>query len=124
MGEYADMKGKIKLNKNLICRQNLTNVEVRHIEKLHDARLDILEQMLTETDPDKLVNLALMHRCNQFSLQKAWKFPLNADFHDWYEVPGCTCPKMDNQDMKGTPYHIYSGDCKIHNHPDWRNSNE
>ena len=51
----------------------------------------------------------------EYTLQGLWKFGRNRDFHiHWLETPGCTCPKMDNQDLMGAPYRITSATCPHH----------
>ena len=46
--------------------------------------------------------------------QKLWNFPADPNHHRWFDVPGCTCPKMDNADRLGTPNRVISNDCHIH----------
>jgi hypothetical protein len=50
----------------------------------------------------------------EFELQRSWKFPLDAKFHRFWEIPGCDCHKMDNEDAYPTGHYSISGGCKIH----------
>jgi hypothetical protein len=43
-----------------------------------------------------------------------WGFDQNPNFHHWYTVPKCRCPKLDNAERWGTSYGIVSGSCPIH----------
>ena len=51
---------------------------------------------------------------NEYVLQELWGFPLDPNFHMFWEMEGCTCPNVDNRDTWGTPYHYYNYDCPIH----------
>lgn len=122
----CDSSGKkvMKLNPMLIDRQNLSAVEVQEIKDLHLVRLQLLKEMSefdVEDDLEQIVTWALFHEENQFALQKAWRFPQDRNFHDWFEVPHCSCPKLDNLDRKGTKYQVMDPCCPIHNHPRWVN---
>ena len=50
----------------------------------------------------------------EYQLQEAWGFKKNRFMHEWYLVPKCKCPKMDNAEARGTKYQIISGNCPIH----------
>lgn len=51
----------------------------------------------------------------EFELQRLWGFEQNKAFHSyWFRVKGCTCPKLDNQEMVGVGRRIISGDCPFH----------
>lgn len=109
----------LKLNSALVEQQKLSTANVIEILDLHAERLSLLEDMAS-CDPTKSVEklvlrrLAEEHRENQFKLQEAWGFEKNQLYHDWFEVPYCTCPKEDNRERKGTPYQIINLDCPIH----------
>ena len=47
-------------------------------------------------------------------IQKYFRFEPNLDYFRFWEMPKCSCPVMDNQDMWGTKYKIYSDKCIIH----------
>ena len=53
-------------------------------------------------------------RENEFVMQEIWKFGRNKDFHREYTIPGCKCPKLDNEDLYGTSNRMYSGACPVH----------
>jgi len=49
-------------------------------------------------------------------LQKLWKFEPDENFYTyWFKIPGCVCPKLDNEDFRGRgriivencPYHTF-----------------
>lgn len=109
----------VKLNSAIVEQQKLSTASVIEILDLHVERLILLEDMAS-CDPTKTVEklvlrrLAEEHREIQFKLQEAWGFEKNQLYHDWFEVPYCTCPKEDNRERKGTAYQIINLDCPIH----------
>lgn len=84
---------------------------------LHIKRHEIM-QMMRDCAPDDYEALA-SHRdeltMTEYGLQAAWGFPQNINFHSyWYQVPHCTCPKLDNKDSFGTDYKYIAGNCPVH----------
>ena len=108
---------KIILSGLLLDKQDAwDNLDI--IKKLHEERLRIEEQM-SEIDPwmdlpDEVRRLRDSWTDNQFKLQEAWGFLKDKKFHKFWEVPGCTCPKMDNSDRYPTGSYYYNVDCPIH----------
>jgi len=51
---------------------------------------------------------------NQFDLQKAWKFPLNKEYHMFWTVPQCSCDKNINRSryLKKLPF--VDINCPVH----------
>lgn len=109
----------LKLNSALVEQRKLSTANVIEILDLHAERLSLLEDMAS-CDPTKsaeklvLRRLAEEHREIQFKLQEAWGFEKNQHYHDWFEVPHCTCPKEDNRERKGTCYQVINLTCPIH----------
>lgn len=118
---YSDSLQKyvrvLVVNPALIRKQGLGSDRVEKILRLHIDRLELVDRM-RELDPTKdlqeLLDLELKHRENQYALQEAWGFSRDRSMHDWFEVPHCSCPKMDNRERKGTEYQIRSLDCIYH----------
>jgi len=103
----------MRLNSMLLDRQNCwENVDT--LKELHRERLQFEEMMSDTEDPAELKFLFAFWQENQFQLQEAWKFGRNADFHRFWEVPKCTCPRLDNEDMIGTKYCYINGSCSVH----------
>lgn len=101
------------LNKHLLDRQNCW-LNLEDLIKTHKEKLDIFDLMDKTDDRNELRELAGQVQDKEFELQRLWKFSIDAKFHEWYLVPKCTCPKMDNADARGTKYSIFSSDCPIH----------
>lgn len=50
---------------------------------------------------------------NEYKLQDLWGFERNPNFHKFWEMEGCTCPKLDNEDEY--PYRNFvNTSCPIH----------
>jgi hypothetical protein len=105
------------LNQKLVEQQELSQHEVQYIETLHEVRLRHIGEM-SFLDPkenqDQLLELAGKIRTLDFQLQEAWHFPQDENFHRFWELPHCSCPKMDNEDRWGTEYMIRSVECIFH----------
>lgn len=102
------------LNRRLVEQQGVSDEELQNLKDLH-VRLGRVYAQMRETDDVQLLR-ELAAECTdiEFEQQKNWHFSQDANFHNWYNVPKCLCPKIDNHDMKGTKYRYYSGDCPIH----------
>lgn len=104
----------ISLNRALVEKMGLDQNQVNKILVLHQEKHDVFDAMKETDDKKTLRNLAKLVTQIEFDLQEAWGFQKDSSFHEWYMVPKCTCPKLDNQDRKGTPYNVYSSTCPIH----------
>lgn len=113
---FKDHDHTIVLSKIMIDQQEVSKVDIEHIKNLHIEKLKVFEQMdaLSSDNTDQLIDLAKEVEKIEFALQRVWGFPEDIKFHEWYTVPHCTCPSMDNEDRKGTPYCIINENCPIH----------
>lgn len=105
---------KSSLNSRLVAKQNLTQQEVNDIIEVHCHKDLLFSQMESATDPAVLKELAEKVTEIEFKLQKLWGFTQDANFHYWWSVPQCDCPRMDNQDRYGTSHRIINPQCKVH----------
>ena len=111
--KYKD-KG-MSLNPALIVRQGITDMgTINELKQTHEDRFRIFEAMENTNDVKDLKEFAFQFECLEYEQQKLWGFPQDRNFHCWYDVPKCSCPKMDNADNKGSEYRIISADCPIH----------
>lgn len=110
----VEYKGStIVLNSRLLDRQKAWD-NVDEIKSLHLEKLKVFEKMnLTDVKEDLRKSAQEIEQL-EFKLQKAWGFPQDRNCHYWYDVPKCTCPKMDNRDNYGTEYRITDLYCPIH----------
>ena len=102
------------LNPRLVAKQELNQLQVDNIIDLHKHKDQILSQMKTATQKKTLRELAQKITNIEFNLQALWGFSQDENFHYWFEVPQCDCPKMDNRDRYGTSHRIINPHCKIH----------
>lgn len=114
--------GKIQyyLNSRLVADKKLTDDEIWKLVELHEQKLVIFEEMATALVPEeiKLVReLAAQITKIEFRLQEIWKFPKDENFHAWYRIPHCSCPKLDNDDCRGTPKRFINPRCYVHGVP-------
>lgn len=102
----------IWLNKNLVDRQNAWK-KLDEIAELHHFKKAIYN-ILEETKDRKLMkSLALDLREIEFKLQETWGFPLDANFHRFWDYPKCECPKIDNYDAYPHLQYI-NNNCPLH----------
>jgi hypothetical protein len=102
------------LNAALVLKQGLDIDELRQLKRLHRSKIELFEQMKNTDDRADLKILAHDVENIEFAMQKAWHFDEDRNFHEWYKVPKCTCPKMDNADWRGTDHRIIVMDCPVH----------
>lgn len=107
-------KPMYNLNASLVLRQGLDVSELRALKSLHAEKLKYFKLMEETDDTTKLRECAKEVEYIEFEMQKNWHFPLDASYHEWYRVPKCTCPKMDNADRRGTAYKSIDPQCPIH----------
>ena len=105
----------VRLNERLIIQKGLSEAEVEQILRLHEYKLTIRGKMkaLPPNNP-KIRAYAKELEQLEFLLQEAWKFPRDANFHRFWEMPHCTCPKMDNEDAYPSGYYVKNLSCPVH----------
>ena len=110
---------KAMINPHLVEEQELTDEDIEEIRAFWNIRHSI-EKDMESLDPQhkgnkvELKKLLKVWTENEFNLQEAWKFDKNADYHKWWHLPHCTCPKMDNDDNYPTGLYYMMGDCPYH----------
>jgi len=107
-------KPTMYLNPRLVEKQKLNEEEINALLLSHELRKVIFEMSRNSKSKIEQKFLANMFEALEYEQQLLWKFPLDASFHRFFDFPGCTCPKMDNEERSGCPDKIYSGDCPAH----------
>jgi translation initiation factor 2 beta subunit (eIF-2beta)/eIF-5 len=102
------------LNSRLIQQQGLTEDDVDELKKLHIEKLIVLDLINSTDNKIALKNYVHVIELIEFALQKVWKFEQNRNYHDWFDVPKCMCPKLDNYDNKGIDIRIITLECPLH----------
>lgn len=102
------------LNSRLIQQQGLTEDDVEELKKIHIEKLIVFDLINSTDNKIALKNYVELVELIELALQKVWGFPQDRNYHDWFEVPKCECPKLDNYDNKGVDRRIINGNCPLH----------
>lgn len=107
--------GRIWLSLYLIEKQNLTQEQVDIIKNLHIKKYKLYKQC-EDIEYAKKNSLKLDKKITkvEFDLQKAWSFPQDINYHKFWNIPNCKCPKIDNEDVYPSGYYARSGNCVLH----------
>jgi len=105
-------KYSCSINYHLLDRQKVWK-KLDTIKKLHIEKFKVFEKIEVAKEGEMAGYVKDIENL-EFKLQRAWGFPQDRNFHRWFEVPRCTCAKMDNQDRSGTEYRVYNLDCPVH----------
>lgn len=111
------------INLDLAAKMNLTQDEITAIEVLH-KKLDAFLKRPTFYVEAK--DVAGVIESLETSLQLCWGFPLDKDFHRyWNKVVGCKCKAwIDNAEYLGTPFRMINPTCPFHGSIDWESDND
>lgn len=114
----------VRPNPNLVLQKGLSGpVEALLEDTYGELRLYLLRPSMYFENPSEAIERV---RHLESQLQRLWGFPQDERFF-YYEfwIDGCTCPKLDNEDAKGTKYRFFNTVCPIHNKEGWEDeSNE
>ncbi len=104
----------ITLNGDLVAQQGIGELEIRRLLDSHREKRELFQRM-TEAPEADLPRLAREVDGLEYHQQAIWRFPLDARFHLWFEVPRCTCSKLINGTMRGhTGTRAIRIDCPVH----------
>lgn len=110
---YHNGKPVFSINEQLLKVQGVEE-RLEDIKKLHVERLELFDIMKTTVDPSELKTLNNTFMEIEGDLQALWNFPPNKNYIRFWQVPQCSCPKMDNEEAYPTGYYIKHMDCLIH----------
>lgn len=117
--DVIDRNGKYvtSLNGRMAIAQGVNDDQLEGLKASHLLRRELFQLASERTDNSfALEMLAKVFDCLEDEQQKLWNFKVDPNYHRFFDMPGCTCPKMDNAERLGTPYKIHSEDCPIHGH--------
>lgn len=103
-----------RLNLNLAIKQGLNQDDVDRLKFLHIGKYNLIKQMEQTDDKYLLRMFGGMITLIEFELQRSWKFPMDKKFHRFWDLPKCSCPKIDNDDRYPTGIYVTSQNCPIH----------
>lgn len=105
----------------LALQQRLSDEGLETIKALHCDRLEQYERfqvaVAKSVSPEEMNVLIDEFTAREFKMQEVWGFSQDVNFHRFWDIPGCLCPRMDNDERVGTPYKVYNGSCPIHGMP-------
>jgi hypothetical protein len=105
------------LNSRLVEQQGIDDDTLEAIKLTHVTRIQLFDaarQASEAGDVATLRKLAEDFTALELVQQTLWGFPRDDQYHMWFELPGCRCPKMDNMERRGTPYRVIDLECPIH----------
>lgn len=97
----------------LLNQQNAWD-RLDELKDLHTFKMALYSLILETTDENELQSYCEDLSMTEFELQRVWGFPLDANYHRWWEYPKCACPKMDNNDAYPLGYYTTSKNCPLH----------
>lgn len=86
-----------ELNSTLLREQDLSPTHIEALKTSHQIRQILFDEL-------------------DFCQQEIWGFDQDARHHRFFDIPGCTCPKSDNEDRLGHEQAIYDRNCPAHGH--------
>lgn len=104
------------LNKRLLEKQHITSMGLASLKHVHRERDHYVKGMAETPADNKEVLQWFTGKITEADreLQKLWGFPVDDNYHKWWEVPHCCCGALDAQDSYGTPYRYINGQCPVH----------
>ena len=98
----------------LLLRQNISHEELCAIVKLQKERLDLIEFLEKTTDP--ILMKIIYHQITElnYDLQILWGFETNEFRYASYDLPHCTCPKIDNDEDAHLGLMWINDSCPLH----------
>lgn len=107
------IKGEsFRLNPKLLVEKKIDKSTFKKLVKLHRDKSKIYRDV-EKDDSGNLKRYADKLTIVEFKLQKEWGFPLDVNYHRFWETPKCECPKMDNADDYPIRHHI-NMNCPLH----------
>lgn len=106
-----------KLPMALVEKQELNQEQVdavKFFQKKREELNDALNTLDHETYPVPFKALVDAWNENEGKLQMAWGFDFDHTMQRWFNIPKCTCPKLDNEERLGTVHRIIMEGCPCH----------
>lgn len=100
------------INMDLARKRNISEDAIEEIQKCQWYLDEVLEnpEVFCESPEDIPGHIKGL----EYKLQNLWGFDANEMMHRWwFEVKGCSCPKIDNMETRGY-YDIINSDCPYH----------
>lgn len=100
-------------NVELADQRGLDEANRAELEKCYELLDNCLAQPWKNCEsPTEVVERVHDLEC---TLQAIWGFQVSSDFHNyWFRIKGCTCPKLDNEELMGSRMRYYNMNCPYH----------
>ncbi len=118
---------RVQINSSLLKSQDVDRVGIGIIFGLHGQKLAIFDEArsilqecaisgeIPQSTKTQMLKLNDVLDKLEFTAQKAWNFKEDSNYHNWWlDMPGCSCPQMDNRDRLGCAGSVYIGSCPWH----------
>lgn len=103
------------LNTKLLQKNNVTQEQQDRLQALYKELFDLLLASKLDKTPEEYEARVKELENLEYELQENWNFTKDKLWHSyWYQLPQCTCPKMDNRERVGTGYAIVTLSCPYH----------
>lgn len=114
--EIYDTEGKFigMINKLLVEQQNIDLKTLNLIKMTHQIKDIYFKAMEIATKKSTLVRYAKKFEKLEYLQQSLWGFEPNADWHQWFAVPQCSCPFGKNDNLWGKPGKWINVKCTVH----------
>lgn len=101
------------LNPNFLTNNNAEN-NLDKIKELFVIKFNYFLEMDKTEDSKELKKLEKKVWANEKLIMTNFNFKVDKNYFRFWEMPKCTCPKLDNIDYWGTGNQIYSLTCPVH----------
>lgn len=107
---------RIGLNPVLLEKQGITRERYDQIVQTERVRLDLMDAMkdCSPKDRRRLRIYAELFSNLEYIQQLLWGFTRDSNFHRFWRVPHCTCPKTENEVLWGSVVHLVEATCPVH----------
>lgn len=102
------------LNEQFLIQNNaIDNLDL--IKEAFILKFRMFKEMKKTRHKGKIRQIAEELHCHEFIIQDLFNFPMDINFHRFWEFPKCHCRGvMDNKERLGVGYFVYDSDCPIH----------
>lgn len=105
------------INLDLAKSRNLSAETILDIERLHafrDALHNSLKLLVATKQRKMMYQVGQMLFDVEEALQTLWGFGVDSRYYKFWNVPCCSCSKMDNNDAYPTGYYTIHRGCWLH----------
>lgn len=108
------------INMELAVARGISDDDIKRIEECHKFRevtegaFSLIADGQGRGVPHDIKDLLKFWRANEAELQQLWKFPIDPTYYKEFYIPGCLCPKEDNEMYVGTHYRYINRTCPLH----------